>query len=405
MPIRRGSPAVQAMDMASGSISPYPSPSVPTQPNDSTLPVSGPIAVPTPGPIAPVPMQVVHPSLLLVLLDALGTLTVPSVVDVLLLMDTYYPIGPRHAGLREELEEMGIQDVVDLYSLPVELLATFGWLRQSSARRLQDFCRDRILYPLGFVEETVSNNHSISDDSPSIQQMGVSTSEDGQPIDSTVDVVQAWVDEVGTPEEIEEEEIEGEEMSVRSGEMDKGEEKENATSSPPNSITSGELRQDNPVRHLTTVGEATLRSKPTTRILKQDSLGGYSNVQLESLIVAVIVSAETIRSDPNPTAGSTMVLASEQIATVAIHAIVGHGGEAASRDSAEVQNNQVVLVAQLTCAPAQLSPVTWESPPWWPPSGAGAKSYTAGISGNVGARRYSGNSAGEPEVQGGAGSR
>ncbi|KAI9439084.1 hypothetical protein H4582DRAFT_2075742 [Lactarius indigo] len=225
MPIRRGSPAVQAMDMASGSISPYPSPSVPTQPNDSTLPVSGPIAVPTPGPIALVPMQVVHPSLLLVLLDALGTLTVPLVVDVLLLMDTYYPIGPRHASLREELEEMGIQDVVDLYSLPVELLATFGWLRQSSARRLQDFCRDRILYPLGFVEETVSNNHSISDDSPSIQQMGVSTSEDGQPIDSTVDVVQAWVDEVGTPEEIKEEEIEGEEMSVRSGEMDEGEEK------------------------------------------------------------------------------------------------------------------------------------------------------------------------------------
>ncbi|KAI9429411.1 hypothetical protein H4582DRAFT_2089266 [Lactarius indigo] len=199
-------------------IVPVPGPIVPTP-----GPMPGPI-VPAQGPVAPVPMQVVHPSLLLVLLDALGTLTVPSLMDVLQLMDTHHPVGPRHVGLHEELVEMGIDDVVDLYSLPAELLATFGWLRQGSARHLQEFCRDRLLVPLGFVEETVSDDHTILNDLPSAQQMGVSDSEDSQPID---DVVQVWLDEMGTtPEEIEEDEV-----SVRSGEVDEGEEnRDRATS-------------------------------------------------------------------------------------------------------------------------------------------------------------------------------
>ncbi|KAI9428500.1 hypothetical protein H4582DRAFT_2091912 [Lactarius indigo] len=236
----RGSPAVQALDMVPGPSPPSPSLSVPAQPNNNTIPMPGPIVpvpgpivpapepvtvpvpvpiVPTPGHIAPIPLQVVHPSLLLVLLDALGTLTVPSLMDVLLLMDIHHPVGPRHVSLREELEEMGIVDVVDLYSLPVELLATFGWLRQSSARRLQEFCHDRFLFPLGFVEEIISDNRTGLNDSPFTQQMGVSDSEDGQPIDNVVDVVQTWLEEVEIPEE-----IEGSQMSVRSGEVDEGEE-------------------------------------------------------------------------------------------------------------------------------------------------------------------------------------
>ncbi|KAI9431984.1 hypothetical protein H4582DRAFT_2084258 [Lactarius indigo] len=231
-PTQGGSPTVRVMDVVSGPSSPSPNPSVPAQPNSNTLPAAVPIApapkpiapapepiVPAPESIAPIPMEVVHPSLLIVLLDALGTLTVPSLMDVLLLMDTHHSIGPRHVGLHEELAEMGIEDVVDLYSLPVELLATFGWLRQSSARRLQDFCRNKFLLPLGFVEEIVSNDHTFSNDSPSIRQMGVSSSEGGQPIGNIIDVVQVWLDEAGTPKE-----VEGEQVSVRSGEEDEGEE-------------------------------------------------------------------------------------------------------------------------------------------------------------------------------------
>ncbi|KAI9439132.1 hypothetical protein H4582DRAFT_2056971 [Lactarius indigo] len=109
---------VQATYVPSRSVSPAPSTSGPIVPvldpivpaEAVTMPIPVPV-VPAPGPIAPIPIQVVHPSLLLVLLDALGTLTVPSLMDVLLLMDTHYPVGPRHVGLCEELEEMGIEDV------------------------------------------------------------------------------------------------------------------------------------------------------------------------------------------------------------------------------------------------------------------------------------------------------
>ncbi|KAI9430342.1 hypothetical protein H4582DRAFT_2063956 [Lactarius indigo] len=151
-PTQGGSPTVQVMDMVSGPLSPSPNLSVPAQPNSNTLPAAVPIVpapkpivpapepiVPTPESIVPIPMEVVHPSLLIVLLDTLGTLTMPSLMDVLLLMDTHHPISPRHVGLHEELAEMGIEDVVDLYSLPVELLATFGWgcLAQRMANPLE----------------------------------------------------------------------------------------------------------------------------------------------------------------------------------------------------------------------------------------------------------------------------
>ncbi|KAH9056713.1 hypothetical protein EDB87DRAFT_1686958 [Lactarius vividus] len=213
-----GGPPVQVIDTVSDSSLPSPSPSGPAQPISNSLPVLGSI-VPVPGPIVPTPVPaqepiIPHQSLLLVLLDCLGTSTLPSLMNVLLLMDAYHPVGPRYVGLHDELTDMGIDDVVDLYSLPVELLATFGWLRQGSACHLQSFCCDRLLIPLGFVEEIVSNNHIILNDSPSTQQMGVSGSEIGND-KLTADVVQVWLDEG--------EEINEHQMSVRSGEVDEGE--------------------------------------------------------------------------------------------------------------------------------------------------------------------------------------
>ncbi|KAH9066338.1 hypothetical protein EDB87DRAFT_1679081 [Lactarius vividus] len=213
-----GGPPVQVIDTVSDSSLLSPSSSGPAQPISNSLPVPGSI-VPVPGPIVPTPVPaqepiIPHPSLLLVLLDCLGTSTLPSLMNVLLLMDAYHPVGPRYVGLHDELTDMGIDDVVDLYSLPVELLATFGWLRQGSACHLQSFCRDRLLIPLGFVEEIVSNDHIILNDSPSTQQMGVSGSEIGND-KLTADVVQVWLDEG--------EEIDEHQMSVRSGEVDESE--------------------------------------------------------------------------------------------------------------------------------------------------------------------------------------
>ncbi|KAH9038163.1 hypothetical protein EDB84DRAFT_1560452 [Lactarius hengduanensis] len=150
-----------------------------------------------------VPSQVLHPSVLLVLLDCIGNWSVPSLWNVLRLMDTHHPaVGPSYADLHEELVELGIEDAVDLYSLPIELLATFGWLRQDSARHLLEFCWDRFLFPLGFLEEGSIVGSVTASNSP-LTNMGVSDSEEGQSIREERDdeMILEWLDGVDTDEE------------------------------------------------------------------------------------------------------------------------------------------------------------------------------------------------------------
>lgn len=53
-----------------------------------------------------------------------------------------------YADIRSELEDFGIRDVVDVYSLPEELLATLGFLGRDGARRLHRYARDRLIEPL-----------------------------------------------------------------------------------------------------------------------------------------------------------------------------------------------------------------------------------------------------------------
>ncbi len=107
-------------------------------------------------------------------------------------------VGHRYADLHEEFEGLDITDVVDLNSLPVEIIVSFGWLRQDSACRLLRYCWDKFLIPLGFVEES-SNDDDDDDnvtenDSPLIGQ--------GQSINN--ELVLEWLGNVGAYEEIDE---------------------------------------------------------------------------------------------------------------------------------------------------------------------------------------------------------
>jgi len=160
----------------------------------------------------------VHPSLLLVLLDCITSWAVPSLRDMLPLMDAHHPVvGWRYTNLYKELAEMGIKDAVDLYSYQVKHLATFGWLRQDSAHHLHDFCRDKFLIPLGFVEESDSDKDTVTYNSPLTQQMEVSDLEEDQIIkDEADEMILEWLDGVGVHEEVDQ-------LSARTVEVDDGE--------------------------------------------------------------------------------------------------------------------------------------------------------------------------------------
>ncbi|KAI9431270.1 hypothetical protein H4582DRAFT_2085253 [Lactarius indigo] len=158
-----GSSAVQATYVVSGSSSPTPSPSRLVDISDES-PRTIPSSAPEPSVPGPTQAQDPRPSRLLVLLDCMAELRVPTVKELLMLMDAHAPaVGRKYMDLCEELTDLKQYDVVDVYSLPIELLASFGWLRQDSARCIHEYCRDKLLVPLGFMEATSSDeNDSLS---------------------------------------------------------------------------------------------------------------------------------------------------------------------------------------------------------------------------------------------------
>ena len=130
-------------------------------------------------PSAPGPFKPTSRTHLMVLLDCLASLELPTTMELLSLMDQYEHGEKRYIDLHEELVDLGIKNAVQLYELPVELLASFGWLRQSSASRLQTFCRDKLLVPLGFEEEDSSSNDDNSPSAQSVVTIESSSDEDG----------------------------------------------------------------------------------------------------------------------------------------------------------------------------------------------------------------------------------
>jgi hypothetical protein len=58
----------------------------------------------------------------------------------------------RYLDVLSEMSDLGIKDVIDVSSQPVELLATMGCLGLGGAAGLQDYARDRLLRPLGLLD-------------------------------------------------------------------------------------------------------------------------------------------------------------------------------------------------------------------------------------------------------------
>ncbi|KAH9007442.1 hypothetical protein EDB84DRAFT_1447515 [Lactarius hengduanensis] len=151
--VSTATPVVSTATPVESTATPVESTATPVE--STATPVVSTASTSTPGPLchAHVSDRSSRPSRLLVLLDCLGELRVPTLMELLWLMDAYKPaLSLKYVDMQEEFNELGIDDSVDLYSLPVELLASFGGMGQGLARRLLEYCRDFLFYPLGFVE-------------------------------------------------------------------------------------------------------------------------------------------------------------------------------------------------------------------------------------------------------------
>ena len=89
-------------------------------------------------------------------------------MELLSLMDADHPdTDLLYTDIHSELADHGIRDVIELNSLPVELLATFGSLGLDRAEQLHIYAREKLLKPLGLLETRQG------DDDGSIEVLGV----------------------------------------------------------------------------------------------------------------------------------------------------------------------------------------------------------------------------------------
>lgn len=185
-----------------------------------------PITQPAAGPSAPaqVSNKLNGFSPILLLLDCEHAQRVPSVHELLRLMDLEYPTTDlRYVDVLSELQDLGVEDAVHLYSLGVPHLATFGSLGMDAARRLYKFTEEKFLHPLGLMKTTRTPSRS---EKPSVEEIPTPTQatpddidEYDQPIKQERDKgVLEWLEKVesckGEMEDIDEDESEDEDSDT-----------------------------------------------------------------------------------------------------------------------------------------------------------------------------------------------
>jgi hypothetical protein len=100
----------------------------------------------------------------LILHDCATKRRFPTVEELLQLMDTYRPtVGMKYLDKLDAFQDMDLDNIVDVYSLPVELLATIGDTGRTAAQRLHVYCKDKLLDPLRFLWLDSSDGSSASD--------------------------------------------------------------------------------------------------------------------------------------------------------------------------------------------------------------------------------------------------
>ena len=73
-------------------------------------------------------------------------------VEVLALMDHESPSPDvRYMDALSNFQDMGREDVVDMHTLGIELMATFGALGVAGAQHLNTYMEERLLTPLGLM--------------------------------------------------------------------------------------------------------------------------------------------------------------------------------------------------------------------------------------------------------------
>lgn len=87
------------------------------------------------------------------LLDCNQEARVPSILELLLLVDfDNLDLRQKQIDVFSGFVNYGLEDVIDAYSQPMEVLAELGGLGEEEASQLHAYCRDAILDPLGLTE-------------------------------------------------------------------------------------------------------------------------------------------------------------------------------------------------------------------------------------------------------------
>jgi hypothetical protein len=173
-----------------------------------------PLSAPTPS--GPTPAR--HVSRVLILYDCTAKRRFPTVEELLQLMDIYRPVvGKKYLDNLNEFQDMELKDITNVYSLPVELLATIGDIGPAAACRLHGYCRDKLLEPLRLLmDDGTSGSDSEGPDL-------------GWGRDSRRQQILRWVDEVWACDEVKEAKVIAEERTETIVGTDEEEDGEMAT--------------------------------------------------------------------------------------------------------------------------------------------------------------------------------
>lgn len=169
-----------------------------------------PIVQPPPGPShpsAPTGVSIHGYSPLLLSLDCAQAERLPSIHELLRLMDLENPSTDlKYVDILSELQDHGVEDAVHLYSLGVPHLATFGSLDTDRAHHLHNFVEKKILTPLGLMKTRRSEDPSV-EEVPAPTQANQDDEKDYiQPIkQESYNEILEWLQGVESCEEVKEE--------------------------------------------------------------------------------------------------------------------------------------------------------------------------------------------------------
>ncbi|KAH9000029.1 hypothetical protein EDB83DRAFT_2533880 [Lactarius deliciosus] len=115
--------------------------------------------------LTPAPHGPCNPgSPLIPMLDHLAYSTVPTISELLSMMDRHDPKrGQKYVDICSEFEDFDIHDTIDLFELGEIHLSTFGSLDSDEAHRLYKLTRDNVLSPLGLLTTALSTEPSIQE--------------------------------------------------------------------------------------------------------------------------------------------------------------------------------------------------------------------------------------------------